>query len=94
MALLLLLFKDLTYHPEIQQGHAYTMKPESVSICRPTSNIRRTKSLQLNVSRLVLQFFVQSIEARCLVENEGVVGAAPTHLSDQQFYCLLRCGLY
>ena len=39
----------------------------------------------------------QPTEARCLVENEDVVGAAPTamlqlYVSDQQFYCLLRCG--
>ena len=41
--------------------------------------------------------FAQSAEARCKVENEDVVGAAHAqallqlHLSDQQFYCLLRC---
>ena len=39
------------------------------------SNIRHTKSQNLNVSRLV---FAQSIEARCQVENEDVVGAAST----------------
>ena len=44
--------------------------------------------------------FAQSIEARCSVDNEDVVGAAPTgdaptvHLRGKQFYCLLRCGLY
>ena len=44
------------------------------------SNIRHTKTQNLNDSHLVLQTFVfaQSIEARCLVENEDVVGAAPT----------------
>ena len=46
---------------------------------RRISNIRRAKSQNLNISRLVLQlFFSQSIEARCYVENEDVVGAAPT----------------
>ena len=59
------------------------------------SNIRCSKSQNLNVSHLVS---VQYIEARCWVENEDVVGAAPTgdapttselsvmlqlHLSDQ-----------
>ena len=47
---------------------------------RHISDIRgRTKSRNLNVSRLALQFFVvQSIEARCWVKNENIVGAAPT----------------
>ena len=39
------------------------------------SNIRGTKWPNLNVSQLV---FAQSNEARCSVENEDVVGAAPT----------------
>ena len=43
---------------------------------RKISNIRRTKSQSLNYSRPVA-VFVQSIEARCYVENEDVVGAAP-----------------
>ena len=40
--------------------------------------------------------FAQSIEARRYVENLDVVRAAPIqlHLTDQQFYCLLRCILY
>ena len=66
---------------------------------RQISNVRRTKSQTLNVSRLVLQLVgsVQYIEARFVVENEGVVGAAPTGdapLNHQQCYCLLRCVLY
>ena len=46
---------------------------------RQTANIRRTKSqkLQCFSSRLAV-VFVQPIEARCLVENEYVIGAAPT----------------
>ena len=37
----------------------------------------------------------QSNKDRCQVKNEDVVGAAPTgDLSDQQFYCLLRCVFY
>ena len=45
-----------------------------------TSSISTTKSQNLNVSRLVWQnfAFAQSIEARRWVENEDVVGAAPT----------------
>ena len=39
------------------------------------SDIIQNKSQNLNASRLVL---VQSIEARCWVKNEDVVGAAPT----------------
>ena len=42
---------------------------------RKTSNIRCTKSLNLNVRLAVV--FAQSIEARCKAENEDV-GAAPT----------------
>ena len=40
------------------------------------SNIGLTESQHLNVSRLAVAF-VQSIEARCWVKNEEVVGAAP-----------------
>ena len=46
------------------------------SIYHQTSNIRHTKSKNLNVSRLVLHL-AQSIKPRCWVENEDVVGAAP-----------------
>ena len=50
-------------------------------ICRKVSNIRHTKSQNLNDSRLVLEIvFTQSIEAGYKVENhdEDVVGATPT----------------
>ena len=43
---------------------------------RQISLTRRTKSQNLNVSRAIV--FAQSIEARCYVKNEDVVGAAPT----------------
>ena len=57
-------------------------------------NIRCTKWQNLNNSHPVLQF-AQSIETRCQVDNEDVVGAAPTgDLGDQQSYCLLWCLLY
>ena len=43
--------------------------------------------------------FSQSVEARCYVENEDVVGAAPTGDAPTtsewpKMYCLLRCGCY
>ena len=44
---------------------------------RQTSNIRRVKSQNLNMSRLAVAF-AQPIEARCHVENEDMVGAATT----------------
>ena len=44
-----------------------------------TSNIRHIKPQNLNVIRLVVAVvFAQSIEAKWQVENEDVVGAAPT----------------
>ena len=51
---------------------------KNMNYYRQTSNISRTKYQHLSVSRLVLQLFAQSIEARCWVANEEVVGAAPT----------------
>ena len=46
-----------------------------------TSNISRMKFANLNVYRLVMPLSLcplGTIEARCSVENEDVVGAAPT----------------
>ena len=48
------------------------------SIYRKIYNIRRTKSLDLNVSTRPAVVFAQYVEAKCKVENEDVVGAAPT----------------
>ena len=48
---------------------------------RQFSNIRRTQSQNINTVATVATVtvvFAQSIEARCYVENEDVVGAAPT----------------
>ena len=72
----------------------------SVGGYRKISNISRTKFQNLNDSHLVLQpLCAQSIEARCLVENEDVVGAAPrgdapTTPEWSTIYCLLRRHLY
>ena len=63
---------------------------------RKISNISRTKSKNLNVSRLAV-VFAQSNEARCEVENEHLSGAAPTGdapTTYRQFYCPPRCVLY
>ena len=52
-----------------------------------TSSIRRIISKNLNVSCRVLQlFFAQSIEARCKVGNEDVVGVAPTLLGSKSYF--------
>ena len=46
--------------------------------CHQTSNISRTKFQNLDVSRLLSSSSLCPVHARCYVENEGVVGAAPT----------------
>ena len=49
-----------------------------VTYCQ-VSNIRRTKSQHLKrFSYCLATVFAESLEARCQVENEDVVGAAPT----------------
>ena len=48
------------------------------NIYRKIFNIKRTKSQSLNVSRLGLQLSVWYIEDKSKMENEDVVGAAPT----------------
>ena len=40
--------------------------------------MRRTKSQNLNFSSRFAGVFPQSIEARCYVKNEDVVGVTPT----------------
>ena len=46
---------------------------------RQTSNISSTKSTNLTISRLVLQLPLPNPQkAVCEIENEDVVGAAPT----------------
>ena len=46
-----------------------------------TSNISCTQSQNFNISHFFLQLSAQSIAARCWVENEDVVGAAPTGIA-------------
>ena len=43
-----------------------------------TTIIRRTNPIQKCFSSRLADVFIQSIEARCLDENEDVVGEAPT----------------
>ena len=46
---------------------------------RQVSNIRRTKSQHLNIfSYCLAAVFAEYLEARCWVENEDIVGPAPT----------------
>ena len=65
-----------------------------------TSYIRRTKSQNESVSRIVLQFSLSdplkpSVKSRMKMELEQRRQAMlQLHLSDQWWYCLLRCGLY
>ena len=62
-----------------------------------TSNIIRTKTWNLNVSRVVLQFSFRNllkpgVKSRLKLEQRRL--AMPQlHLSDQQIYCLLICYL-
>ena len=64
------------------------------------SNIRRTQSPIINVSRLVLQMSLPNplkpgvkLRMKMLLEQRRQA-MLQLHLSDQQFYCLLRCALY
>ena len=67
---------------------------------RQTSNIVRTISQNLNVSRLVLKLSLPNqltpfVRSRMKMQLEQRWWAMlQHHLNDQQFYCLLRCGLY
>ena len=67
---------------------------------RQVSNIRRTESQNLNVSRLGLQLSLRNIlkpdvKPRMKMQLEQRRQAMlQLHLSDQQFNCLLKCFLY
>ena len=56
-----------------------SQEPNAAKNYRKVSNIRRTKSQKFKwySSRLAV-VCAQSTEAKCLVDNEDVVGAAPT----------------
>ena len=79
-------------HNEIECPNSITVQEKKY---RQVSNIRRTKSQHFIDSRTAV--FAEYLEARFWVENEDVVGAAPSsqlHLSDRQFHCLLGRDLY
>ena len=67
---------------------------------RQTISISRTKSQHLNVSRTVLQFSLPNplkpgVESRMKKQSEQRQQAMlELHLSDQQFYWVLKCDLY
>ena len=66
---------------------------------RKIANIRRTESQNLTVSRLVLQLYLPNpmkpgVKSRMKMYLEQRRQAMlQLHLSDWQFYCLLRCVL-
>ena len=56
--------------------HIYRHRYLRLGMYRKISNIRCSKSQNLNASRLVLQLLLRSIlKPGCLVENEDIVGA-------------------
>ena len=71
-----------------------------MSFCQ-ISHKRRTKSQNLNVSRLILQLVFAQFALKSGVESRMKMlleqrreAMLQLHLSDEQFYCLIRCGLY
>ena len=70
------------------------------SIYRKTSCISHTKSQNLNVSHLVLQLSLPNplktgVKSSLMMYLEQRRQAMlQLHLSDQQFYCILRCDIY
>ena len=76
------------------------VNPEHRTKYRKISNIRRTKSTNLNVSRPVVMLSLPSpmkpgVKSRMKMYLEQRRQAMlQLHLSDRQFYCLLRCVLY
>ena len=69
-------------------------------IYRQLSNIKRSKSQNLNVSRLVLELSLLNplkscVKSRMKTQLEQRRQALlQLRLSDQQIYCLLACALY
>ena len=67
---------------------------------RQTFNISAPNPKTLNIcfSFCLAVVFAQSIEARCLFENDDVVATAPTGdaptTSEWSNFCLIKCDLY
>ena len=72
----------------------------TVPTYRQVSNIKRTQSKNINVSRLVLQLSLPNllkpgVKLRMTMYLEQRRQARlQLHLNDQKMYCLLRCALY
>ena len=91
-------------HPNCQGAEVSGTLPHPVQFLEETyrkiSNIRRTQSPNLNVSRLVLQLSLPNpmkpvVKSRMKMQLEQRRQAMlQLHLSDRHFYCLLRCVLY
>ena len=85
-----------TCDPDLQTNN---MKKVNSQHCK-TSNIRCTKSQTFNTSCLVLQLSLPNLfkPGVKLIMKMQLEQRRQTmlqlHLSDQQFYCLLRCALY
>ena len=83
---------SITTYKEVHKNKVYTY--------RKVSNIRCTKSPNLNDSRLVLQLSLSNIlkpgiKSRMKMQLEQRRQAMlQLHLSHQQFNCLLKCVLY
>ena len=77
---ILVVILKITHESEcIQAKTLFLLSWLFVKTYRQVSNIRRTKSQHLKkLSCCLAAFFAKSLEARCQVENEDVVWAAPT----------------
>ena len=79
---------------DLRQGHI------SFGMYRTISNIRRTKSPNLNVSLLVLELSLSNpmkpgVKSRMKMWlDQRRQAMLQLHLSDRQFYCLLTCDIY
>ena len=62
----------------IVDGHRH------IELCRQKTNIKHTKSQNVTVSHPALYLYSYNLL------KPGV----KSEMGDQQFYCLLRCGLY
>ena len=92
-------FTSLLVHKDISQPQWGLMVHKWIAYCQ-FSSIRRTQSPSINVSRLVLQLSLPNplkprVKLRMKMWLEQRQQAMlQLHLSDQQFFCVLRCVLY
>ena len=85
--------------------NSYNILPDVVCVLEPStyskiSNIRRTKPQNVKAARLSLQLLLRNILKPCVKSRMKMSlkqrrqAMLQLHLSDWQFCCLLRCGLY